>query len=108
MTQSVQKILMESVPQYLEFAKALISFLKTTLSEQGETTWNGRRVKFEIKPTTKPKNIFKGDLMMWYCKVDDVTSGERARADDYKSRAGALEHAVDHLAGKLRSKGILQ
>lgn len=94
----------DSIVTAAEFAKKVIEMVIRFLSEEGTVEAYGRTIHFE----TRPKSHGFPPKLRYYCKVRDVASGINARADNYKSKRGAQEHAVKHLADQLAAAGIIR
>eukprot|EP00163_Fabomonas_tropica_P000243 TRINITY_DN10153_c0_g1_i1.p1 TRINITY_DN10153_c0_g1~~TRINITY_DN10153_c0_g1_i1.p1 ORF type:complete len:118 (-),score=11.73 TRINITY_DN10153_c0_g1_i1:313-642(-) len=88
-----------SLVDYLKFGKIIIDNI---ISEQGTIDIGGRMTYYVIHAT------FKHFKWRYFCKMMDVKSGLRARADDLKSKSGALEHCLVNMANELRSHGLLK
>lgn len=92
----------DQVVTVVEFIIKLLALLGPLLSKDGTVTCCGRTIKFHIGAKVHHMRL------CWYCRVEDVESNATARADNYASRKGALQHACANLAAELRARGVLR
>lgn len=100
----------DAIMPYLKFLEEALRVIVWALTDEG-TVIIGKdnpATQRKVHYITKPKSHGFPPQLRYYCKVTDLQTGIKARADNYKSKEGAREHAVENLANKLREQGLLK
>ncbi|XP_038051918.1 uncharacterized protein LOC119724779 [Patiria miniata] len=78
--------------------------VNTLANEEGQVTVAGRVIKYKAKGRVHSfKEPWVYDGTAW-----DITSGISEKANHYKSKQGAIEHAMLKLLERLKREGIMK
>ncbi len=87
-----------------ELIKAVGAIINTAVNEEGQVTIAGRVISYKAKGRVHSfKEPWVYDGTAW-----DISSGISEKAKHYKSKQGAIEHAMLKLLDRLKRDGIMK